>query len=212
MQPYLQTLVPGNKYSSVCLMCVISNGYLKGLALIKIPLILYFRQQGDSKCLCWMFLTSPAVLSVRMSQKLESYGQHSLNLEGWAVRVADLAAWCRLWTGALLRWQQPFWSAATSQREENLLVPCFTLHWQWKQYFPGELSWLWADSRSSVCGNFSGWWYGERFVHFFWRNSKSGIWWKVLNLQHVHDTGDDWSAVSWAWEKAGSWPHQKSLQ
>lgn len=55
-----------------------------------------------------MFLTSPAVLPVRMSQKLESYNQHSLNLEGWAVRVADLAAWYRMWTGALLRWQAAF--------------------------------------------------------------------------------------------------------
>lgn len=88
-----------------------------------------------------MSLTSPAVLSVRMSQKLEYYNSHSLNLESSAVTITDLAACGRMETGVLLRWQQLFQSALASFREERKVLLSFVLFYtDSENYFLGELS------------------------------------------------------------------------
>ena len=143
-----------------------------------------------------------------MSQKLDSYNW--LNLEGSTVSITDLAAWGRMWTSALLRWQQRFWSAAVSFREERKVSWSFVLF-----YADNENSILqenWADCGLIVETVFMGTSQAGWMVNTFYAETVSlvfgGRCWTCSTCMIQEVTG---LQSPCAWKKVGGWPSQKGL-
>lgn len=111
--------------------------------------------------------------------------------------ITDLAAWSRMGTGVLMRWQQLFQSAPASFREERKVLLSFVLSYTSSKnsIFQGNWAdWAIVETMTLVISEADSM---ECFVHFLRWHLGQG----AELVEHVCCTGCDWSVVPWRLRK-----------